>query len=311
MENLIHIGVPAFLAMVIALAVIPIVIKWVKRRGFLAFPNHRTSHSVPTPSMGGIGVFTGLLVVLPFLKFDLEITALLFCVILLFISGLWDDRYHMKSLVKLAIQLICSVFLYFVGFKIDNLHGILGLYEISEFWSVLISVFFIVGVTNAFNLIDGIDGLAVGISLINASFFGVMFYMNDQINYAMIAFCLSGALLGFLRYNFSPAKIFMGDSGSLFLGLLMSVFMIKTLQTNSVSELSVSVAIVLVFLPVFDTIRFFAYRVLKGGDPFVADRNHLHHIVLRLFPKHNHATLLILSIHFSLLGTIFFKDIFS
>jgi UDP-GlcNAc:undecaprenyl-phosphate GlcNAc-1-phosphate transferase len=307
MTNLLSITTSVILALLIALITIPVVIKWVKKRGFLALPNHRTSHVVPTPSMGGIGIYLGLLAVLPFVVFNMEIVALLGCVTILFIAGFWDDRYDMKSLVKLTVQLGCAIILYLSGFKIDNLHGIMGFDEIPVLWSSLITIIFIVGVTNAFNLIDGIDGLAGGISLINSFFFGFIFLMNNQLNYAIIAFALCGALLGFLRYNFSPAKIFMGDTGSLFLGLLMGVFIIKTFQTNVNTELSMSVSLILIFLPTFDTLRLFMLRILNKRNPFSADKNHIHHVVLRMVQNHTRATLLIGLFHCSLLSLAFLR----
>lgn len=297
--------IPTVLALLISLLVIPQVIKWVNKKGFLAQPNHRTSHVIPTPSMGGVGIFLGLLIVLPFLDFTTEIIVVLASVTVLFVSGFWDDCYEMKSLIKLFIQVGCAIALYLAGFKIDNLHGIMGFNELPEVVSCLLTIVLITGVTNAFNLIDGIDGLAGGVSLINSFFFGLIFLMNNQFNYAVIAFVLCGALLGFLKYNFSPAKIFMGDTGSLFLGLLMSIFMIKTFQTNISTELSVSGSVVLIFLPVFDTIRLFGQRILKKKSPFLADKNHLHHLVLRVMPKHMHSTLAILFLHSGLLALTF------
>ena len=305
MTNLLQITVPAFLALVTSIVMIPVVIKWVNKKGFLALPNHRTSHIVPTPSMGGIGIYLGLFAVLPFLVFNIEIVALLACVTILFLAGYWDDIYDMKSLVKISIQLGCAILLYLSGFIIDNLHGIMGINELPELVGFIITILLITGVTNAFNLIDGIDGLAGGISIINSFFFGLIFLMNNQLNFAIIAFSLCGSILGFLKYNFSPAKIFMGDTGSLFLGLLMSVFMIKTFQTNSSAEHSVAGSVVLIFLPVFDTIRLFGHRIIKRKSPFLADKNHLHHLVLRIIPEHRYATLIILVLHGLLLVLTF------
>jgi UDP-N-acetylmuramyl pentapeptide phosphotransferase/UDP-N-acetylglucosamine-1-phosphate transferase len=302
MTTLFQIAIPALLALSISLISIPIIIKWVNKRGFLALPNHRTSHVLPTPSMGGIGIYLGLFAVLPFVSFQLEIVAILLCVSILFLSGFWDDRYDMNSFVKLAIQLGCATILYGAGFKIDNFHGIMGIHELPLMWSSSITIVFIVGVTNAFNLIDGIDGLAGGISLINSFFFGIIFLMNKQLDYAIIAFAIAGSVFGFLRYNFYSAKIFMGDTGSLFLGLMMSVFMMKTFQTNISTELSISTSIVLIFLPLFDTIRLFGQRILKHKSPFLADHNHIHHLVLRVMPNHLYATLTILFLHGGLLG---------
>jgi UDP-N-acetylmuramyl pentapeptide phosphotransferase/UDP-N-acetylglucosamine-1-phosphate transferase len=308
MTNLLELILPVSIALFISIYSIPLVIKWVNKKGFLALPNHRTSHINPTPSMGGIGIYLGLLATLPFLAFNMELVAVLICITILFLAGYWDDRFNMKSLVKFAIQLSCAITLYLSGFKIDNLHGIMGVNEISEILSAAITILFIVGVTNAFNLIDGIDGLAGGISLINSFFFGLIFLMNNQINYAIIAFTLSASLLGFLKYNLSPAKIFMGDTGSLFLGLLMSVFIIKTFQTNGSTELSISVSVILIFLPVFDTLRIFMLRILKKKSPFSADKNHLHHVVLKVVRRHSRATIIICLFHFSLLSLAYLRS---
>jgi UDP-N-acetylmuramyl pentapeptide phosphotransferase/UDP-N-acetylglucosamine-1-phosphate transferase len=299
---------PSLFAFILSIITIPFVIKWVNNKGFLAEPNERTSHLIPKPSMGGIGIFVGITSCIPFLNFNIEIFILWVSILLMFIGGFWDDLKDLKSSSKFLMQIICAVALFCAGFSIDNLHGIFGIFELNPFLSFIISILLIVGVTNSFNLIDGIDGLAGGISFISAFFFGLIFIMNNQINYSIIAFSVCGSLIGFLRYNFYPAKIFMGDTGSLFLGLLMSVFMIKTFQTNGTSEVSISGSIVLIFLPVFDTVRLFAYRIFKGNSPFLADKNHLHHLVLRLFPKHSHATLLILLIHSGLLGFIFITN---
>jgi UDP-N-acetylmuramyl pentapeptide phosphotransferase/UDP-N-acetylglucosamine-1-phosphate transferase len=255
--------------------------------------------------MGGIGIFLGLLMAVPFLSFSIEMITVLASVVILFVAGFYDDVYDMKSMVKLFIQLACAVGLYFSGFKIDNLHGIFGINQLPEFSAFMITIFFIAGVTNAFNLLDGIDGLAGGISVINSLFFGAIFLLNKQVSFAILAFALSAAILGFLRYNYHPAKIFMGDTGSLFLGLLMSVFVIKIFQTNTSGEESISIAIVLIFLPAFDTLRLFLQRILKNKSPFLADKNHLHHLVLKVVPSHAYATIIICLFHGALLSFIF------
>ena len=298
------------LALGTSILTIPYVIKWVNKKNLLAQPNHRSSHIIPTPSLGGIGIFLGLVSVVPFLPFNPEIIILLASVLILFVAGWYDDIYEMKSLVKLSIQLICAIGLYYAGFKIDNLHGIFGITEIQEPFSFIITILFIAGVTNAFNLIDGIDGLAGGITLINSLFFGFIFLFNQQISYTLIAFALSGAIIGFLKFNYHPAKIFMGDTGSLFIGLLMSLFAIKTMQANTSAELSFSVAIVLIFLPVFDTLRLFAQRILKKRSPFSADKNHLHHLVLKIVPNHAYATNIICAFQSGLLIAIMVQSYF-
>ena len=290
------------LALIGSLLVIPQVIKLVNKKGLLAQPNHRTSHITPTPSLGGIGIFFGLIAVLPFLDFSLEIIALLIGSTALFIAGLWDDVYDMKSKTKFLIQIACAVGLYFSGFAIDNLYGFLGINEISGVFSFTLTLVFIVGVTNAFNLIDGINGLAGSITLINSLIFGIIFLINNQISFALIAFALCGSILGFLKFNFNPAKIFMGDTGSLFLGLIMSAFTIKVLQADVNMGTNIPLVAALIFLPVFDTLRVFSQRIMNGKSPFEADKNHLHHLVLNVSPLHHKATTILGVLHLSILG---------
>ena len=301
MSNLNIILLVVVASFLVALITIPFVIKWAHKSGKLAQINHRTSHDQPTPAMGGIGIFLGVIVVALFLELNTEILAVLGVVSILFITGLKDDLGEMKPLPKLLVQIACASIIMYFGLRIENLHGILGIYEIPFVLSLLVTLFFIVGVTNAFNLIDGINGLAGSIGVINATLFGLIFYFNNQETYALLAFAIVGSLLGFLRYNFGKAKIFMGDTGSLFLGLLMSVFVIKTFQSNTSSELSVPMALGLIFIPVFDTIRLFGKRILEKKSPLKADKNHLHHVVLKVMNSHLWATLAIAFIHMLLL----------
>ncbi len=168
--------------------------------------------------------------------------------------------------------------------RITGLHGIFGVSEIPYWGSVFISIFTYVVVVNAFNLIDGVDGLAAGIGFLSCCAFGTWFIFANEFGYAALSFALAGALTGFLIFNFSPAKIFMGDSGSLVIGMFICVLAIKMIE-YPISELDTFwvriskpvFAISALAYPLMDTLRVFIIRAVKGQSPFNADRNHIHH----------------------------------
>ncbi len=301
----------AFFALVITWNSIPHIIKWAHKSGKLTGANHRSSHKSPTPSLGGVGILLGMLVVLPFLELPLPIAATCISVIILFATGLLDDLYTINVKFKLIFQIISALLIYFSGLQIESLHGVFGIFEIPQIWSFVITVLFIVGVINAFNLLDGINGLAGSLTVINSAVFGLIFYFNGQTDFALIAFALFGGVLGFLRYNMLNAKIFLGDSGSLFIGLFMSVFVIQTLQTNTYSELSVSLALSLICIPIFDMLRLITTRIMEHKSPVMADKNHLHHLVVKATKNHIQATILIITLHLVLLGTVILESYYA
>jgi len=168
--------------------------------------------------------------------------------------------------------------------RIKSLHGIFGLYEIPYWASIFLSLFTMIVIINAFNLIDGVDGLATGIGFIAAMAFGTWFLLVKDLVMACMAFALAGSLLAFLYYNFSPAKIFMGDSGSLIIGLFVCVLAIKLIEypVEKLDKFWVQISkpmyvIAAMIYPLLDTLRVFIIRTLKGQSPLIADRNHIHH----------------------------------
>ena len=288
----------------IGIILLPLIRYWGITFKFVDTPNQRKLHVSPIPALGGVVVFLAIaafftlnphLVVFP----QWQLFILLLTV--LFITGLLDDKFDLPSLIRLGIQLGCATFLALNGVKIDSLYGILGIYEIPEILQIPFTVVVITGVVNAFNLIDGIDGLAGGLSFINATVLTVIFFMIGLQEMALFCALLSGVLFSFLVYNFQPAKIFMGDSGSLILGFIFSalaLYIIK-IDVNNVYpiEVNINLAIGLVALPVFDTIRLFAERIWHGKSPFSADKNHIHHLVLNKHQGHMKASYVIYIIH--------------
>ncbi|MPR36794.1 MraY family glycosyltransferase [Salmonirosea aquatica] len=274
---------------------IPIIINLSNLLNLTAKPGFRSSHDTDTPTLGGIALFAATLIAF-FLwphsqeATDSNLTSLsMVGLTILFFLGLKDDILALDSAKKLIIQIIATLTLVVMGdFKVDYLYGIFGWYYISDIWSIPLTLFIFISLINAINLIDGIDGLAGGISLIACMWFGFWFLLNQHFTFACLAFSLSGALLGFLRFNFSKtSKIFMGDTGSLIAGFLLSFFTIEFLRLNvsfrndpnAFFNAPIIVMIVLI-VPIFDTLRVFIVRILNGKSPFVADRNHVHHILL-------------------------------
>lgn len=272
---------------------IPVIRNICEMRGLLENPIKRSSHSNPTPTFGGIGIFAGTIIGYFLWSFDDEgfvLHKVFAGAIILFFLGLKDDLYTLAPLKKIGSQVLASL-LVIIGsdLRITNFFGTFGIHEINYFVSVIFSLFIYVSIINAFNLIDGIDGLSGGIAMIASAGFGWWFLYTNEWSMACLSLSLSASLLGFLRYNFSKtSKIFMGDTGSLFVGYLVTVIAVRFIELNQGHNFSpghnfVSAPVLVISLlsvPIFDTLRVFGLRILKGRSPFKADRLHLHHLLV-------------------------------
>ncbi|AMR32445.1 undecaprenyl-phosphate alpha-N-acetylglucosaminyl 1-phosphate transferase [Mucilaginibacter sp. PAMC 26640] len=268
----------------------------------------RKQHDHGIPRLGGVAIFASFnitLLLLSMVDNSLPLTHLLTASIVLFAVGLKDDLSGVNSSTKFLIQFFVAAILVLPGnIRLTSLYGIFGIYEISYFLSVILSLLFIVLIVNAFNLIDGIDGLAAVTCVVVNGSFTILFIYIGQLQLAAIALSITGAVVGFLRFNLTPAKIFMGDTGSLLLGLISAFLTIKFLEINKSSSTNAPLnfpapALTLAILigPVFDTLRVFTLRILRGISPFTADRNHIHHLVLRLGLSHSQTTFLLAAIN--------------
>jgi UDP-GlcNAc:undecaprenyl-phosphate GlcNAc-1-phosphate transferase len=238
--------------------------------------------------------------------------------ILLFFIGIKDDIIGTAPVKKLVGHLIVAFILVIMGdIQITSMYGIFGIEELPEWGSIFLSILTYPAFVNAINLIDGVDGLAGGVGLIASVAMGIWFYMAGANEHAVLAFALSGSLIGFLVFNFSPAKIFMGDSGSLTIGLILSILAIKLIEfpverlPNDLLGVSKPVfAMAALVYPLTDTLRIFIYRLSRGSSPFAADRNHIHHRLLDLGLGHRKTVLLIYatSIFIILLSTSIQQD---
>jgi UDP-GlcNAc:undecaprenyl-phosphate GlcNAc-1-phosphate transferase len=285
---------------IITFLAIPIVLQIAEEKKLFDVPDERKIHKVPVPSLGGVGIFGGFLLacLLSISAFNNhEFQYFFAAAVVIFFIGLKDDLVVLSASKKFIGQVIAaSILIHLGGIRITSMHGLFGFNEVSEGFSYALSYFTIIVVINSFNLIDGVDGLAGTLGLLTMLLFGVYFFAVDMIAYSLLAFAMAGSLVAFLIFNHHPAKIFMGDSGSLMIGLVNSILVIKFIavaDSEAIAipiESSVVVGISILIIPLLDTLRVFSIRIFKGSSPFTPDRNHVHHLLLDRGFKHPHVT---------------------
>lgn len=299
-----HLVLVFLTAFSVVLLATPSLIKVAKLKHLVDEPSEdRKLHTSSIPTIGGIIIFSAF-VFSCFLWYPdhvgraiqelAQFNYLMACLILLFFVGVKDDIIGMSPMKKLMAHLMVGFILVVMGeIRITSFQGLLGMdIDLPEYASILISIFAYIVIVNAINLVDGVDGLAAGVGFIASAAFGVWFGMTGAVHWALVAFALSGALLGFLVFNFNPARIFMGDSGSLCIGAILSVLAIKLIDTpiETIPEQFQLVskpilAMTILAYPLLDTLRVFSIRAASGKSPLSADRNHIHH---KLLDKQNH-----------------------
>ena len=250
-------------------------------------------------NLGGIAIFVGLRITHS-LFIDLENFPTNYYIVALFIIfliGLNDDLTGMRPLNRLIAQIIVALVIVIPGdLYVHSLDGMFGIYELNPMLGMFLSAFFIVGLINAFNLIDGIDGLAGSLAFTIMLAFAYLFYLLHRTDLALLSLAFSGTLLAFLLYNLHPAKIFMGDSGAYIIGFTMgtlSIELVNGSSQNSIEILGITlnsaygIVVALLFLPIFDTIRVFTLRICNKQHPFKGDSNHLHHRLIKFGFTHS------------------------
>lgn len=261
--------------------------------GAVDFPNYRKIHKEVKPRLGGLAIFLGALLGGLYLWPKHEhLPEILLGAIVILITGAVDDRFQIKPVVKLTGQLIAASFLVSSGLIIERVTlPVIGMIDLG-FFSVLITVLWVVGITNAINLIDGLDGLATGVTTIALISIFIMALIDAQVVPAFLCIVLIGANIGFLFHNFYPAKIYMGDTGSNFLGFMVAVVSMLGLFKN-VAFLSFIVPIIVLAVPIFDTIVAIIRRAKNKENIMAADNKHLHYQLIRAGYSHRKTVLII------------------
>lgn len=297
---------------------IPSIISIARAKNLYDEPTERSSHTISTPSLGGIGIFAGAIfsIVLwtPFGDFG-NLQYILCAFIIIFLIGAKDDMSPISPYKKLFGQVFAAFILVFKSdIQLKSLYGFAGLgAELPQWAYIVISLLTILFIVNAFNLIDGINGLAGSVGALIAATLGCWFFLIDRIEFAIVAFATVGAILAFLKYNYTPAKIFMGDTGSLLIGLVCSILIIQFIDINyGLNDghpfkfySSPVVAMGVMILPLYDTIRVMVTRALRGQSPLYPDRRHIHHLLIDLGFSHMQATAALVFVNVVFISFVF------
>ena len=293
----------------------PLVIRIAQKKHLVVRPNKRMSHNGDVPNIGGIDIcFSFMLtyLIFAFNEFQ-ESQFLLIGVFAIMCVGLVDDILILSPAAKLLGETLAGTALIgFADIRLTHLFGIFGINELSIIPSYLISLFVLIALINAINLIDGVDGLASGLGMLYCLFFAIYFILVGEINWALLPICLIGSLAVYFCYNVfgSKRKIFMGDSGSLLLGYLLTAFVFRFCEINAYHlvpdqfymSAAPAVAICVLSVPIFDTIRVSLTRIKHHQSPFHADKNHIHHLLLRTGLTHFQTTCVLLAVSILLIG---------
>ena len=304
-----------FGSLFVALVTTPIVIWLARRTGAVDRPGVRTVHKRPIPRIGGVAIFVSAMVLIvavvfldnsigkAFREVRLELTTLLSAASLVFLVGLIDDLRGLPARVKFIIELLATAALCAVGVRITDIGLPAGPIMALGFWGWLLTLLWVVGITNAVNLSDGLDGLAAGISAITSGVIAVLSIHTGDVIMAVFMLALLGSLSGFLFFNFNPARVFMGDCGSLFLGFTIAASSVMCM-TKSAALVGLALPALALGVPIFDTLFSMLRRFLEGRSLFSSDRSHFHHRLLAMGLRQRHVvlTIYLLTLVFAGLG---------
>jgi UDP-N-acetylmuramyl pentapeptide phosphotransferase/UDP-N-acetylglucosamine-1-phosphate transferase len=286
---------------------IPVIIFVANSKKLYDVPDARKIHDAPIPSLGGLGIFAGFvmasLTIIPFADAaDFQYFFAAFFVI--FFLGLKDDILDISPIKKFIGQVLAAFLIIYKGnIQIQSMHGFMGMDQLPAMFSLIFTYLTIIVIINSFNLIDGVDGLAGSLALMAAVIFGAYFYAVNMLPYAILSFATAGSLVAFLIFNFQPAKIFMGDTGSLLLGLINAILVIKFINVANLPDTAMPIqagpamGFAILMIPLLDTLRVFGIRIAHRRSPFSPDRNHIHHILLDRGLSHRTITLSLVGVN--------------
>ncbi len=297
----------ASVSFIITFLAIPVVLQVAEKKKLYDIPDERKVHTRLVASLGGVGIFAGFILASLLSiqgQFNFEFQYFFAAAIVIFFLGLKDDLMILSATKKFIGQIIAaSILIHLGGIRLDSMYGLFGFEQVPEGFGLALSYLTIIVVINSFNLIDGIDGLAASLGILSMLVFGSYFFAINMQAYALLSFSMAGSLVAFIIFNHHPAKIFMGDSGSLMIGLINSILVIKFINVAHEPSVgipltsSVAIGFAILIVPLLDTLRVFSIRILYGRSPFTPDRNHVHHLLLDRGLGHAAVTLICVSIN--------------
>ncbi len=280
----------ASVSFIVSFLAIPIVIQVAETKNLYDIPDERKLHTKKIASLGGVGIFAGFIIAsLLSIQGHLnpEFQYFFAAAIVIFFLGLKDDIVVLSASKKFIGQLLAASILIHLGdIRLDSMYGVFGIEQLPAGFGLTLSYLTIIVIINSFNLIDGVDGLAASLGVLSTVVFGIYFFAIDYQAYALFAFAMAGSLVAFLIFNHHPAKIFMGDSGSLMIGMVNAILVIKFINVAHDPFVaipvhsSVAFGFAVLIVPLLDTLRVFSVRILNAKSPFTPDRNHVHHLFL-------------------------------
>ena len=295
----------------------PQLVKFALLKEIVDKPNARRLNRTPIPVLGGVGVFVGFIIALctsgAIYNIETSIAALVAVTMMLFV-GLIDDIKDLKPKTKFLAQIAAILILIFCcGMKIDNLHGIFGIHEISDYISIPLTIFACVGLINAINLIDGIDGLSSGYGIAAGALFSVYGYYQGIHTNTLTSIAMIGALVPFFAFNVfgKKNKMFIGDAGSHFLGIIFCLLTLNTIHSSANADTTsnsgcIAFCLAVMAHPVMDTLRVMTMRICNGNSPFKADKTHLHHAIISCGFSHLKTTLMIIMLNLLVVAVWYF-----
>jgi UDP-GlcNAc:undecaprenyl-phosphate/decaprenyl-phosphate GlcNAc-1-phosphate transferase len=313
-SELLHLILALGLGFIITIVILPPILKVAREKHLFDPPCARKLHTRLIPPLGGIAIFIAFILSTIFSSYGTDFYPLRYLIaslLLLFFIGLKDDLITVSARKKFVVQVIAALVIILLGKgQLTNLHGVFGIYAIPPVVGIPLTLFVIVSIVNAFNLIDGIDGLASGLAIVASFVFGSWFFVAGYLQQSIVAFALAGSLCAFFLYNVfgNTNKIFMGDTGSLVVGMILAVLVIRFNEFNVGNpapyavNASPAVSFAIVMLPLIDMLRVMTIRILSGKSPFYPDKNHIHHRLLEFFPTHLTVTLIMVASNATIIG---------
>ncbi len=312
-DSLIRLIIVTGTSFFICLFTIPRIIEIANKKKLFDYPDYRTSHVNITPTLGGVGIMSAFITTFLFF-IDLSTFQgaqyIIISLFILFMTGIYDDITGLAWYKKIMFQVIATLITIIFGkMYFSDLHGFFGIHQIEYGISIIITSLAFILIINAYNLIDGIDGLASGMGILALGTMGIWSYLSGEFNISLMSLSFAGSLAAFFYFNVfgRKNKLFMGDTGSMILGFTVTIAFISFNQRNLDPEIpfwinsSPAISIAIMFIPLYDVFRVFIIRIAKGNSPFEPDRNHLHHYLIDLDLKHSIASSILIFVNIILI----------